>query len=311
MSDPTSRLNLIQRAMQQMKPKPVETTLPGEADHVPQEEGQSAAELSLTRAAPIPPTPIPAAKTAPGGVSDVRLNYAKLRDLQIATPENKSSCTYNEFRVIKRKLLPMLRDPQTKTLSQNLIMVTSALPREGKTFTAMNLAIGLAAERNLEVILVDGDVLLATVGEYFDAPSEKGLLDLLTGRCQQTDDVMHRCADQPNLHVIFAGKHEEASPELLASKRMADVCTMLSKRYPECVVVIDTPPVLATSEPIALAMHVHHLIMVVAAGQATRNQIEEALSAVSACPNINLLFNRVPKWQRSTPYSYYYDYKKS
>jgi receptor protein-tyrosine kinase len=310
MSEPTSRLNLIQRAMQQVKPKPAENDLQSDAVPALQKNGEASADPSLTRAMPMPPTPMPAARTERGGVPDVRLNYAKLRDLQIMTPDNKSSYTYNEFRAIKRKLVPMTHDPQTKALTRNLILVTSALPGEGKTFTAMNLAIGLAAERNLEVILVDGDVLRSTIGEYFEGPHGEGLLDLLTGSCQQIDDVMHRCADLPNLHVIFAGKHEETSPELLASKRMAEACATLSRRYPECIVVIDTPPVLATSEPVALAMHVHHLIMVVAAGQATRGQIEEALSAVSACPSINLLFNKVPKWQRSNPYSYYYNYKK-
>ena len=224
------------------------------------------------------------------------------------TPDNRASVTYNEFRSIKRKLLPLTRDPETKATTRNLVMITSALAGEGKTYTALNLAICLAAERNIEVILVDGDVVRSSITQFFDGAPEAGLLDLLTGRRQQIDEVLTRCTDVPNLHVLFSGRRDDTSPELLASQRMADVCSALSRRFRESVVVIDAPPVLATAEPSALAMHVHHLIMVVAAGQVARHHVEEALAGVAACPSINLVFNKSPEWQRSTPYPYYYNY---
>jgi receptor protein-tyrosine kinase len=296
--------------MQQVMPKPADKDAQDEAIPAAETNGEVAAAPVLTRAMPLSLSPAPTPKATRSTLPDVRLNFAKLRDLRIVTPDNKSSTTYNQFRAIKRKLLPMARDPHTNALSRNVMLVTSALPGEGKTFTSMNLAIGFAAERNLDVILIDGDVVRATVGQYFEGSRDVGLLDVLTGRREHVDEVMHRCADMPNLHVIFAGKHEEASPELLASKRMAECVATLSKLYPECIVLIDAPPVLATSEPVALAMHADHLIMVVAAGMATRAQIEEALTIVSACPNINLLFNKAPEWQGASGYPYYYNYAK-
>lgn len=305
MSEPTSRLNLIQRAMQQASPK--RPVVADDADiavkEMPEERRAPAAVRPASGEAPV-------MRPAPVNAKPLRLNMGKLREARMVTPDNRASVTYNEFRSIKRKLLPMMRDPETRATTKNVVMITSALSGEGKTYTAMNLAIGLAAERNLDVILVDGDVVRASLSQFFDGQPHEGLLDLLTGRRQHVDEVMQNCSDLPNLHVIFSGKRDDTSPELLASHRMAEICSMLSRRFRESVVVIDAPPVLATAEPAALAMHVHHLIMVVAAGQVAREHVEEALEGVAACPSISLIFNKAPEWQRPTPYPYYYNYAK-
>lgn len=315
MTEPTPRLNLIQRAMQQgMLKQPVEIAA--------EERREPAAEPVIEAPAARMPEPKPVNGNgtvngmAPAAVAPVlapapqalRLNLGRLREGRMVTPDNRASVTYNEFRAIKRKLLPLTRDPDSKATTKNIVMVTSALAGEGKTYTAMNLAICLAAERNLDVILVDGDVVRASVAQYFEGAPTEGLLDLLTGRRQLIDEVLTRCTDVPNLHVLFSGRRDDSSPELLASHRMAEVCSALSRRFRESVVVIDAPPVLATAEPAALAMHVHHLLMVVAAGQVARHHVEEALAGVVACPSISLIFNKAPEWQRATPYSTYYSY---
>jgi receptor protein-tyrosine kinase len=337
MSESTPRLNLIQRAMQQanlrrataeelpdieeerreptmeVRERPIEREVPAPKPEAVMERRQPEPVVER-REAPPPPPPrrsayadaAPSRTAMPAG--GLRLNLNKLRESRMVTPDNRASVTYNEFRAIKRKLLPMMRDPATKATTKNIVMITSALAGEGKTYTAMNLAIGLAAERNLEVILVDGDVVRSSIAQYFEGAPEEGLLDLLTGRRQQIDEVLQRCADLPNLHVLFSGRRDDSSPELLASARMAEICSALSRRFKESVVVIDAPPVLATAEPSALAMHVHHLIMVVAAGQVARHHVEEALAGVACCPSINLVFNKSPEWQRATPYPYYYNY---
>ena len=336
MSEPTPRLNLIQRAMQQASmrralpaeelPEVVEerreptmelrdrsveradarVEAPPYADRRQNEAVSERREAAVATKRPVYPD---AAHSRTAGVTHgLRLNLGKLRESRMVTPDNRASVTYNEFRAIKRKLLPMTRDPATKATTRNVVMITSALAGEGKTYTAMNLAIGLAAERNLEVILVDGDVVRSSITQYFEGAPEEGLLDLLTGRRQQIDEVLKRCADLPNLHVLFSGRRDDTSPELLASARMAEVCSALSRRFRESVVVIDAPPVLATAEPSAMVMHVHHLIMVVAAGQVARHHIEEALTCVATCPSISLVFNKSPEWQRATPYPYYYSY---
>lgn len=236
----------------------------------------------------------------------VRLNYAELRRRGMITPDNMSSSLSYEFRSIKRKLLVGARDPKSRALVNNLIMITSSLPREGKTFTAVNLAFSLAAERDLQVLLVDGDVIRPAVSELFEATDGKGLVDLLSGNCRNVSDVMHRCTDMPNLSIIFSGLGDHHTPELVASHRMADLFADLSRRYTDRIIIVDTPPVLASVEAASIAMHVHQLIMVVASEQTGRTQLQKALESVSACRNLSLLFNKAPKWRQIESDSYYY-----
>jgi protein-tyrosine kinase len=306
-TEPTSRLNLIQRAMQRAAlPRKAVPVDDGALEEISGRPQSAFYERKWANGAPsMPRLEVEAAQIA-GQAAPVHLDYSKLRASRIVTPDNKGSLTYNEFRSFKRKLIPMTRDPEAGVMTRNVVMVTSTLPREGKTFTVMNLAICLAAERNLNVILVDGDVVRGCVADYFHGEDQDGLVELLSQKRQRIDDTLHPCANLPGLHVLFAGKHHEAAPELLASRRMADICAALSKHFQQSIVLFDTPPVLATSETAAMAAHAHHVIMLIAAGQAGRHQVEAALAEVSCCPSISLLFNRAPQWER--PLSYPYDY---
>lgn len=292
MSEPTSRLNLIQRAMQQATPPR------GVGALKPSRPPSFSSEQKRAKHAP------PALHRAvePGRIASeaepVHLDYAKLRASRIVTPDSTNSAAFNEFRSLKRKLIPMTLDPKTGGMTRNVTMITSALPHEGKTFTAMSLAIALAAERNLNVILVDGDVLRGSIAEYFHGENLDGLVELLTETRERVDDLLHPCVELPGLHILFAGKRHEATPELLASRRMGDICGALSKQFQQSIVLFDTPPVLAASEPAAMAAYAHHLIMLVGSGQSSRHQVEAALEEVSCCPSISLLFNRSSQWQR-------------
>lgn len=235
----------------------------------------------------------------------VSLDFRALRQNGMVTPDNMASVISNEFRGIKRKLLQKARDPESRALFNNLIMVTSSLPGEGKTFTSLNLAISLAAERGLQVLLVDADVVRPAVGNVFKSTPREGLTELLSGKSSRVSDVMCRCTEIPNLAVIFAGNARVDSPELISSGRMVELCRELSNRYSDRIVVIDTPPVLASPEPATLASYVHQVIMVVAAGQTDRYQLRKSLESVASCSNISLLFNKAPKWNDSEYRSYY------
>jgi receptor protein-tyrosine kinase len=235
----------------------------------------------------------------------VALDFRALRQSGMVTPDNMASVISNEFRGIKRKLLQKARDPDTRAVVNNLVMVTSSLPGEGKTFTSLNLAISLAAERGLQVLLIDADVVRPAVGNMFKSTPREGLTDLLSGKSQRVSDVMCRCAEVPNLAVIFSGHARVDSPELISSGRMVDLCKELSSRYRDRIIIIDTPPVLASPEPATLAAYVHQLIMVVAADQTDRHQLRKSLESVAACANISLLFNKAPRWNESEYRSYY------
>ena len=308
MSESTSRLNLIQRAMQRVAVSREAVSIAGDVLQQPSEPPQDAtsSQNRVNGGRHVRVDDAQPDQVVREG-EPVHLDYARLRASRIISPDHQDSLTYHEFRSLKRKLIPITRDPGTGAMTRNVVMVTSALPQEGKTFTVMNLVISLAAESNLNVIVVDGDVVHNAIAHYFRGEEQDGLVELLTGKRDRIEEVLHPCAELPGLYVVFAGKRHQATPELLASSRMAEICVTLSKRFKESIVLFDMPPVLAASEPTALAAHAHHLIMLIAAGQATRHQVEAALTEVSCCPSISLLFNRSPEWERplSEPYSYY------
>lgn len=311
MTESTSRLNLIQRAMQRDVKRsanhpsnPTEQILSQSDDDLP----TITFDQEISSFEPLSTSDFSSDQHTEG--RDVRLNFAALHESRIILPGDRRSVTYNEFRAIKRKLVPMARSI-AGDLVHNRVMVTSALPGEGKSYFAINLAIGLAAETDLDVILVDSDVLVRQLKTFFVGDDDRGLLDLLTGKTREISEVLHRCRDLPNLHLLFSGKRDDSAPELFASDKMANICNDLSQHFPQCMVIFDTPPVLAASESTALVSHMHQLVMVVAAMRATRNQVEDALSAMAACPNISMIFNKAPKWQREGQNSYYhYGYGK-
>jgi len=321
MVERSDRLDLIQRAAKRLRetgadvvaaPQPV-------ADHAPvfdlldRSPAASRPEfIAPARVQDVLPSPVPEIRQrgseAPA-IDDsktVRLRLSELRRKGMITPDNFKSKLSFEFRAIKRKLLANARDPKTHALTKNLIMVTSALPSEGKTFTSMNLAMALAAERDLRVLLIDGDVIHPSIGPLFEPADTRGLTDLLNGNCNNVEEVMHTCSNLPNLSVVFAGPRDERAPELMSSHKMMDICLEISTRYNNRIIIFDTPPVLASSETANLAMHVHQTIMVVSAGQANRSQLQTALENLSTCQNISLVFNKAPKWYKADSDSYYY-----
>jgi receptor protein-tyrosine kinase len=112
--------------------------------------------------------------------------------------------------------------------------------------------------------------------------------------------------------VILSGARDERAPELISSKKAADLFLDISRRYKDRIIIFDTPPVLASSETASLAMYMHQTFMVVAAGTANKDQVQMALDNISACQNISLVFNKAPKWQKlASDYYYYYGNERS
>lgn len=298
MIDDGKSLNLIQRALDRKLGR----------DSVAAVQAEQIAPAPFPVEPPVLVRKAPPAAAAVQPSATVRLNMAVLRRSGMINPELKTSNVANEFRNIKRKVLASARDKQSRHLSNNLLMVTSTLPEEGKTFTSMNLALSIAAERDLQVLLVDADLHRPSIGKFFESVPRPGLSELLSNANMNLADVACRCESVPNLSVVFAGKHVDDAPELIASTRMRDFLVEISEQARNCLVVIDTPPALTSFEPALLAAHVHQTIMVISAQHAGRSQIEKALDAISACHNIALLFNRAPKWEQKDG-GYYYNYE--
>jgi len=314
MSENPERLQLIQRAAKHLLSKLGERSAEAEPHGTSSNTGATPHMVSLSlRGAPsfdtqkdTPEPSVNAEAQKPALSRRTRLNLVQLRRLGMITPDNMTSAVSHDYRAIKRKLLANARDPQTRILTNNLLMVTSALPSEGKTFTAMNLALSLAAERDLHVLLIDGDVVNPSLASLFEHEGKEGLTDLLNGNCKDVSEVLYRCEDLPNMSVIFSGNHDKNTPELLSSDRMTSVCSEMSKRYGDRIIIIDTPPVLACAEPANIAMHAHHAILVVAASHATRSQVRAALDNIAACRSVSILLNKAPEWHKVDGESYYY-----
>jgi len=303
MTEDQKSLNLIQRALDRMQGS--ESSAPASVEKI------MSAQIPLRMSHPssLPDEAVAPNKTSSSSPSaaPVRLNMAALRRAGMINPEIKTSNIANEFRNIKRKVLVAARDKQSRELVNNLVMVTSSLPEEGKTFTSVNLALSLSAEREVQVLLMDCDLHRPTVQNFFESAGEAGLSEMLSNGITDIQGMVHRCDTIPNLGVLFAGKHMDNSPELVASTTMHNLLLATSKRYRDQIIIIDTPPALTSFEPAILAHNVQQAILVVSAQRSGRGQVEKALDAISACHNISLLFNRASKWeQRDT--GYYYNY---
>jgi protein-tyrosine kinase len=222
----------------------------------------------------------------------LNLDLGKLQIAGFVTPTGSRTRISEEFRVIKRPLLLKAFAAGDEQIDHgNLMMVTSAKPGEGKTFTAVNLAMSIASERDLHVLLVDADVQRPSVFQVLGLPPQKGLLDVLSDPSLTPSDVLVR-TNIRNLSLMAAGTPSLATTELLASQKMVSLMQDIASRYRDRIIILDAPPVLASSEPSVLALHVGQIILVVEAGKTGRRAVEQTLTHISACPNINIVFNK-------------------
>lgn len=224
-----------------------------------------------------------------------------------------SGFTYitEEFRLIKRSvLLAVSAHREQGSKNSNLIMVTSSREGEGKTFVALNLAVSIAAERDWTVLLVDADLSNPSLLSQLGLHAGKGLVDVLEDATIDVAEVLIR-TNVEGLSVLPAGHPHPFSTELLASTRMTRIMAELSERYPDRVIILDAPPVLATSEPSTLAMHIGQIVFVVQARRTSRAAVQEALNLIGICPNIGFVLNKTPFQFGSTRFgSYYKSYRK-
>ena len=230
------------------------------------------------------------------------LDLARLQAAGFITPALRDSRLLHEFRIIKRPLIQQaLGRATTQSLNRNLVMVTSALPGEGKTFVALNLAMSLAMEVDCRVLLVDADVVSPSLPRVLGIEPGKGLMELLTQPEIRFDDAVLG-TNVERLTLLLAGTPQASASELLASEAMQRLLSEVSRRYPDRIVVFDSPPLLATTESRVLATHMGQVVVVVEAGRTTHAALESALATVESCPVVHTMLNKAPE---STVGSYY------
>lgn len=237
----------------------------------------------------------------------IEIDLDRLKTRGFVTPDAPKSQIADEFRVIKRPIIHNARRTgDTAIRNGNLVMVTSALPGEGKTFTAVNLALSVAMELDTTVLLVDGDVAHPELPRVLGTPGSPGLLELLTTDDLDVSDAILR-TNVENLSVLPAGAHHRRATELLASEQMAIVLHELATRYPDRIVIFDSPPLLPTTEARALASHMGQIVMVVAADSTRQHAVNLALATIENCPIVLMMLNKADKTDVGTYYGYYAD----
>ncbi len=233
----------------------------------------------------------------------VAVDFSRLASRGVMTPDTLRTKTTEEFRLLKRTVLA--RRWQNDSRNANLLMVTSALPAEGKTFISLNLAISIACERDLRVLLVDADVSRPSIPETLGIEVDRGLVDVLTDSTVSLPDVLIR-TNIDGLTLLPSGRQHHLSTELLASSRMAEFTDDLAQRYADRIVIFDTPPVLATSEPSALSQHVGQIVFVVRAESTSSSAVRAAMEIIGDNPNIGFVLNQSRPQFGSASFGYYY-----
>lgn len=233
----------------------------------------------------------------------VRLDLDRLTRSGRIVPPHARTPQAEEFRNMKRQLLRNARMQKNAYERMTLIMVTSSLPREGKTFCAINLALSMAAEIDTSVLLVDADVLQPSVMSRLGIEAEKGLLDVLSEQGLELDDVILQ-TNVPKLSILPAGTRNAMSSELLACSAMEALLSSLAESDPTRVVIFDTPPLLLANEAKVLASRVGQVLLVVEASTTPRSAVGHSLAALEDCPVVMSVLNKAH--QSAVPYGYGY-----
>ncbi len=193
---------------------------------------------------------------------------------------------------------------RTKREHRNTLMFTGPLPNEGKSLTAINLAIAISQKVGQTVLLVDGDMRNPSIHRYLDLPSGPGLVDFLTSGYPISDSLVHP-EGLTNLVVLPAGSSTTGSAELLSSPRMLDLVRELKHFYPDRYVLFDLPP-LIYADSLAFAPLVDGIILVVESGKTPREEIVHAMDLLKEFPVLGFVLNKMDNMPLS--YDYYPKY---
>jgi receptor protein-tyrosine kinase len=225
----------------------------------------------------------------------VNLDWKHLTAMGVIDPrgEHNSHTSHisEQFRNIKRPLLMHINGLAASPVTHpNLIMVTSSVSGEGKTFTSINLAMSLAMEMEKSVLLIDADVAKPEVSARLGVQAKAGFTDVLTGKTRLKDVLIK--TDVPNLILLPAGQRHGKATELLASGAMRNFAEELATRYADRIIIFDSPPLLMTTEARVLATLVGQIVVVVEESRTSQPVLKEALSMLESCEVVGLVLNK-------------------
>jgi protein-tyrosine kinase len=214
------------------------------------------------------------------------------------------SPTAEEYRKLKSVLVKMT----TGEVFRNCLMVTSSVPGEGKSLTALNLALSMAQELDHTVLLVDADLRRPSVHSYLNLEQGVGLSEVLKGEAGLGETII--ATGIGKLSVIRAGRLVDNPAELFSSQRTKDVLKELKNRYPDRYIILDTPPVLPFAESRSLAHLVDGVLFVVMERLASQANIKDAVESLKGCPLLGMVYNAAAVDAKDGRYSYYRGYER-
>lgn len=230
---------------------------------------------------------------------------APVQNLQIDHPmiftfSDPRSPIAEEFRKLKSTLVNMARQGDMR----QTVMITSSLSGEGKSITAINLAITLAQEYDHTVLLVDADLRKPSIHKYFHLTPKVGLSDCLCDGLDLSSALIRTSIGK--LSFIPAGREVENPAELLGSQRMKTLVQEMRNRYRDRFVIIDAPPVLPVAETRSLSTYVDGVIFVIREGTVSTQNINDALGAIHRKKVLGVVYNHIRNESLSGRYHYYY-----
>jgi exopolysaccharide/PEP-CTERM locus tyrosine autokinase len=290
-------MSLVERALKKLQEAKQAGTPKTEVRHA---AGSTVVTPQVSRPAPRGERPMEPVETT----RIVAIDRVALRAMDLLPPVDIERQINSQYQHIKRPLVAsvLARSPNLGS-TPHVIMLASALPGEGKTFTSVNLSLSLAVEKDIEILLVDADVRKPHVSRIFGVERERGLIDLLMDNNLRASQVILR-TDVPGLSILPAGRPMETATELLASGRMADVIAQLAAPDGRRIVLLDSPPLLLSTESHALSASAGQVVLVVRAEITSKQAVNDAISAIGADKPVSLILNQTT----APPSSGYYGY---
>ncbi len=210
--------------------------------------------------------------------------------------KNPLSSVAEEYRKLAFQIIEATRKD-----FHNTILITSAMNQEGKSLVAANLAVAMASNRDISVLLMDCDLRKPSLPGYFGIDPEAGLSDYLTGRASIPDILIKMGIGR--LVFLPAGPPLPNPSETLTSKKMRLLLKEVKERYRDRYIIIDSPPVLPTSESIALAAGADAILMVVRERMTRKRDVVRALSLLKGANIIGVVLNGSEDGEKA--YRYY------
>jgi protein-tyrosine kinase len=233
----------------------------------------------------------------------ITVDNAALRAAGYFPEHDKDRQFADQYRRIKRPLIDKAMSGRATVGEPRIVMVTSALPGDGKTFTSINLALSMALERDVSVLLIDSDVARRHVSELFGLAEQPGLLDALVDENLDAESTIVP-TNTRGFSILPAGKRVAGTEELLSSNRMRKIVTGLCTRNPRRVLLLDSPPLLVTNEGRALLKIAGQVVLVVRAGKTPRHAINAAIALFDPQQAGGVVLNQVQLKSTEEYYEY-------